>query len=339
MTGQPIHDDYNKWQRRLDELYRNRLADMEQLDLTVENLHGLHEKLMRETIQVAIEKTESERGKVPARFTFFVMGSAGRAEQLQWSDQDHAIIFEQEDAANKKENQSYFLSLGEEIVEALECVGYERCDGNVMASNLKWCKSREDFRQQLLGWLREDTWEHMRYVLTFFDGRAILGPEHFLSELKESIFNEVTQNKQLLQRFKNNTGRMRNGIGLFGQLLTETEGDHKGTFDLKQLALFPYVNGLRLLAIQEEITSPQTLKRFEELPDQHSDIQNYQASYRRLLEKRIAWQSPIQSYDDIHHVNVNQLDTHDKKQLKEWIKEGRELYHMVEKIVGSSHSL
>lgn len=339
MTGQPIHDDQNKWQRQLDELYRKRLVDMKELDLTVENLHELHEKLMRETIEIAITKTESEQGEVPAHFTFFVMGSAGRAEQLQWSDQDHAIIFEQKDETDKQEHQAYFLKLGENIVEALEAVGYERCDGNVMASNPKWCKSRQEFEAQLKGWLREDTWEHMRYVLTFFDGRVLMGPDHYLNELKEALFNEVSQNKQLLQRFKNNTGRMRQGIGLFGQLLTETEGEHKGSFDLKQLALFPYVNGLRLLAIQEEITAPETLKRFEELSDERSDIKRFQSSYYRLLEKRIEWQSSVQTYERIHHVNTDRLEAKEKKQLKEWIKEGRELYHMVEKIIGSSHSL
>ena len=334
MSGLPNQNEQNRWQDRLDELYQKRLSDLKKIEPTIQNVHELHEKLMKETLQVAIEKTESEWGSVPAHFTFFVMGSAGRAEQLFWSDQDHGIIFEQKEGTDKEELQTYFLELGETIVDALEAVGYERCDGNVMASNKKWCKSRQDFTDQILRWLKEDTWENLRYLLTFFDGRVVSGSEEFLTDLKQTIFKEVQRNPQLLNRFKDNTGRLRNGIGMFGQLLTETEGKHKGTFDLKQLALFPYVNGLRLLAIQEEVLASETLERFQQLSESHSNIKKYEPSYRKLLEKRLMWQQSIDQYDYIHHLQVSSLDSDEKRQLKQWIKEGRELYHKVEQIVG-----
>ncbi|MDQ0207113.1 DUF294 nucleotidyltransferase-like domain-containing protein [Alkalicoccobacillus murimartini] len=334
MSGLPSHNQEKKWQSRLDELYKKRLSDMAEHELTIESVHELHEKLMKDTIQIAIEKTESEQGRVPAHFTFFVMGSAGRSEQLFWSDQDHGIIYEQKEEANTEELQSYFLTFGETIVESLEAVGYERCDGNVMASNKKWCKSREDFAEQLNRWLKEDTWENLRYLLTFFDGRVVLGPEEYLADLKQVIFDEIEQNPVLLERFKDNTGRLRNGIGMFGQLLTEETGTYKGTFDLKQLAMFPYVNGMRLLAIQEELQTPETLERFRQLPETIDSIKKYEPSYRKLLEKRLIWQKSIDNYDHIHYLKVSELDSDEKKRLKQWVKEGRELYHKVEKIVG-----
>ncbi|TSB44997.1 DUF294 nucleotidyltransferase-like domain-containing protein [Alkalicoccobacillus porphyridii] len=334
MSGLPSKKQDGNWQSRLDELYQKRLSDMKNIEPSIQKVHELHEKLTKETIQIAIEKTESEWGTIPTHFTFFVMGSAGRAEQLYWSDQDHGIIYDQSDEDEDQDLQSYFLTLGENIVEALEAVGYERCDGNVMASNKKWCKSREDFAKQIKGWLREDTWENLRYLLTFYDGRVVWGEENYLSELKHIIFAEVTNNPELLDRFKHNTGRLRNGIGLFGQLLTETSGKYKGTFDLKQLALFPYVNGLRLLAIKEEVEAAETLSRFQHISDEHDAIKKLEPSYKKLLEKRLLWQQSIDDYDFIHHLQVSKLSSEEKKQLKEWIKEGRELYHKIEKVVG-----
>lgn len=333
MSGLPKTDE-TSWQKQLDLLYQNRLSDMENIEPTIQTVHLFHEKLMKEALQIAKAKTESEWGTIPAHFTFFVMGSAGRAEQLFWSDQDHGLIYEVADGADEQELQEYFLAFGENIVSSLEAVGYERCDGNVMASFKRWCKSKEDFANQIKQWLSNDTWENLRYLLTFFDGRVVLGKEQYLSELKELIFAEVKQHPELLDRFKQNTGRLRNGIGLFGQLLTETQGIHKDTFDLKQLALFPYVNGLRLLAIQEEIQDAETLARFQQLPHHYEEIKSLEPSYKKLLEKRFQWQQSIHEYEFIHHLKVSKLSSDEKKQLKDWIKEGRELYHKIEKVVG-----
>ncbi len=41
-------------------------------------LNDAHDEWIKETIALAIQKVESERGPSPAHFAFFLMGSAGR---------------------------------------------------------------------------------------------------------------------------------------------------------------------------------------------------------------------------------------------------------------------
>ncbi|GAF64385.1 hypothetical protein BTS2_1278 [Bacillus sp. TS-2] len=319
---------------RLKELYHERISAMKNLTPSIESVFKFHEQLMFEAIEVAQKKVESEWGSPPAHFAFFLLGSGGRGEQLYWSDQDHGIVYEDaEDEDAQEKLQEYFLHLGKEIVHALEAVGYEKCSGKVMASYPRWCKSLTAWQEQLKLWLREDTWEHLRYALTFFDSRTFMGEDTLLKKLKETIFSTLKNQPQLMTRFAENTGRLKTGVGLFNQLLTETKGRQQGKLDLKQIVNFPYVNGLRLLALKESIFEPSTLKRFEELPSQYHFIKRYQKTYQKVLEYQLAWQQGIESYDAIHYLQLEKLTKEEKAQLKNWIKKGRKLYAEIESLV------
>ncbi|WP_088104487.1 DUF294 nucleotidyltransferase-like domain-containing protein [Halalkalibacter urbisdiaboli] len=325
----PSHES-DDWERCYQVLKIERMQEMQGLEPSPEALHLLHESLMKKAVRLAIEKNESEWGPAPAHFAFFVMGSAGRHEQSFWSDQDHGLVFDSEDEAV----QDYFLRLGEEIVLVLEKAGYEKCDGKVMASNPRWCKSLKGWYEQIDAWLENDTWENLRFALTFFDSRVLIGEHSFIHSIKERLFTTLQKEPRLLDRLADNTGRLRRGVGPFGQLLVETKGEHQGKFDLKQIALFPFVNGLRLLALKEEIYETSTHSRFELLPAKYKRVKALQTSYDQLLQKRLVWQRDVTTYDDIHYLSVKKLSTEDKKQLKKWVQEGRDLYKHIESLMG-----
>ena len=90
--------------------------------------------------QRLIEFAIEEMGEPPARFAFMALGSEGRREQTMVTDQDNAIIFE--DVPNEKysEVNRYFLYLGEKINLWLDRIGYQYCNGEVMAGNPQWCQ-------------------------------------------------------------------------------------------------------------------------------------------------------------------------------------------------------
>ncbi|WP_100405784.1 DUF294 nucleotidyltransferase-like domain-containing protein [Bacillus solitudinis] len=324
------HED--DWLKRFEMLKDERMADMKHVKPSLEALRLRHEALIKKSVRLAIEKIESEWGPPPTHFAFFVMGSAGRSEQSYWSDQDHGLVY----AEANESFQDYFLKLGEAIVDALEFAGYERCDGKVMASATRWCKSKQAWKEQLQHWLKEDTWENLRYASTFFDGRHVIGDSILLQEMKEMFFSFLEENPYLLRRFSENTGRLRRGIGPFGQLIVETKGEHQGQFNFKQVALFPYVNGLRLLALKEGIYETATLQRFQQLPESYQRIKDFQSSFKALLAKRLEWQCNVTSYDDIHYLSVKHLPSEDKRQLKKWVQEGHNLYKHIETLMGRS---
>jgi CBS domain-containing protein len=291
-------------------------------------LNQFHDRLMKETVQKAIEKIESELGPAPAHFAFFIMGSAGRSEQAIWSDQDHGIIF-----AGGEESKPYFLKLGIEISNGLSVVGYERCDGKVMASNPKWCNSMNAWEQQIGGWLKEASWESLRYFSTFFDSRVLLGDDCFLSKLKELAFQHLREEPYLYIRLLENISHIKKGIGILGQLLPNSSGKETGYINMKEVILFSYVNSLRLLSLKEEILAPSTLTRFQQLSNDYKDIKKYQLDFEKLLKFRLYYKKYSKSYADVHFLKITSLSKSEKQELKQIMKNGYKLFAETKNII------
>lgn len=294
-----------------------------------EKLNKFHDDVMMKVVNVATIKIESEWGSPPAHFAFFMMGSAARSEQSVWSDQDHGIIYEEE----VEGAQDYFLKLGHEIANGLAIAGYEECDGRVMASNHRWCKSLLSWEEQLHQWVDQESWETIRYMLTFFDSRVFLGKEELLVRMKRIIIGRIERNPNLLNRCLDNVGRVKKAIGLFGHLLPEPYGQYSGAIHVKQAVLFPYVNALRLLALQEGILAPSTITRFHQLSQSYPSIEKFEESFHQLLDFRLRLQKNSNNYEDVHYLPLKQLTRLDKQLLKRFIKDGRALFKETAKII------
>ena len=291
-------------------------------------LSRFHDKLMVIAVELALEKIKSEQGLPPACFSFFVMGSAGRHEQSVWSDQDHGIIY-----GGSDEFESYFIRLGEEITLALSNVGYEYCDGKVMASNPLWCKSISTWEEQILRWLDEESWESLRYFSTFFDSRVLIGDETFLTKLKEVAFLKLNTNPNLYCRLLDNVSHLKKGVGIFGQLLTREYGEEAGKVNLKENVFFPYVNSMRLLALKANVTSPSTLARFRELSEVYRTVNIFESDFVNLLNYRLRFQKQAKNYRDVHLLSVGGLTKQDKHELKWMMKQGYRLFSETKTII------
>ncbi|MBA2176652.1 hypothetical protein H0266_17325 [Halobacillus locisalis] len=289
-------------------------------------LNAFHDQLIYQTVALAKDKVESEQGSPPAPFAFFLMGSAGRYEQSVWSDQDHGILFE-------GDNQEYFLRLGSEISDGLAVVGYEYCEGDVMASNPLWCQSYHSFEKQTLDWLNEASWQTMRHFSILFDSRVLVGEAEYLLALKQRIFKALQEEPRLMSRFIDNVNYIKKGIGVFGQLLPEQQGEKRGTIQLKQTAYFPYVNALRILALFQGVSSPSTISRFEQLAGTYPSIAEYEKDFRELLDFRLRFRKEASSYEMVHLLPLECLSKHDKQQLKRLIKRGQSLFSAAKSIV------
>lgn len=292
-------------------------------------LNKFHDKLMRRTVQIALKEVESEWGSPPTHFAFFVMGSAGRSEQSVWSDQDHGIVYDGENPLF----HDYFLKVGQEITKGFAVTGYEKCDGNVMASNPYWCKSTIEWEKQILAWLDEADWESLRYFSTFFDARVLVGKEDLLQRVKQVAFLKLAEVPSLYQRLYENVGFIKKGLGIFGQLLPKEKGEDAGNINIKQTILFPYVNALRLLALLEKIPESSTLKRFQRLPEEYASIKKYQTDFLKLLNYRLYFQKETVNYEKVHLLHVKSMSANEKESLKELIKNGRKLFKETKKMI------
>ncbi|NRD77972.1 hypothetical protein HPT25_11310 [Bacillus sp. BRMEA1] len=298
-------------------------------------LNKFHDEIMKLTIKKALEIITNQLGPLPCSFCFFVMGSAGRMEQSLWSDQDHGIVYREKN----DEVKNYFWQLGKEISRGLFDAGYQYCDGGVMASNLLWCKSLEEWQIQISNWLDESNWESIRYLMIFMDARPLFGEELYVQMLKEQIY--YIQNKSVqMTKFLNNSLYMKKGINVLGKLLTETHGPYTGSLNIKEIGLFPYVNAARLLALKENHQEPSTVARIGGaseaiLPSRLKDL--YQHQFIQLLNYRLSY-AQHSNYHTGHYLPINKLTKEEMKEFKDIIRNGTALFNTVRKLIEKEDS-
>jgi CBS domain-containing protein len=298
-------------------------------------LNQLHDDILKQVLELSINQVFARFGPPPSPFSFFVMGSAGRSEQSVWSDQDHGIIYlDQSD-----EVKAYFLALGTEISNGLYQAGYPYCDGGVMASNPLWCKSLTEWQQQLQQWVLESSWESIRYLLIFLDGRSVYGEQVYVKHLKTYVYQTVHKD-HLVTKFLNNTMYLKKGINVLGKLLVETHGQNSGSLNIKEIGNFPYVNAVRLLAIKENLFETSTLSRLERIPTAWippADKEGFKQHFLKLLTYRLKFGDHT-DYDSGHYLPINRLTKEQTKEFKDIIKYGAAFFQTVRKLLEKDDS-
>ncbi|MGY4688256.1 DUF294 nucleotidyltransferase-like domain-containing protein [Salibacterium sp. K-3] len=298
-------------------------------------LNEAHDRWVLETTALAVDRVQNERGIPPAHFVFFVMGSAGRKEQGIFSDQDHGIVFED---GREAASQDYFLALGAELREGMAVVGYPRCEGKVMASQPRWCRSREAWKTQIEQWVEADKWETLRHLLTFIDARPLVGKTELLEDVKQHVFHLVAEQPKLLTRLSQNISYLRQGVNAFGQLLPDEKGPYAGSIHIKDIGFFPYVHAMRLLSIKEGILETPTLERMQKTADAYPFAADREKHFKNLLEIRSAFADKQQSYEDVHYIPIDALTKDQKQKLKAAVKEGKTLFQHTKKLAESGEN-
>jgi CBS domain-containing protein len=291
----------------------------------MKSLNEFHDKVLNSVFTLSVKRLD--KGTPPCKYSWFITGSGGRFEQGLISDQDHGIIFE----THTDENAAYFSALGSELSYGLNAVGYPYCQGNVMSSNPIWCKSVNDWKNQLLAWMKASSWESIRYLQIFYDARTLKGKESFVPILKSFIYDYQKEHPYLLKRLMENILHIKNAIGPLGQLLVEEHGDHQGSIDLKYSAFLPYVNAVRLLAIKEGVQETSTLKRMSHLmrfSGYGTELEEYKKNFELLLKYRL-FLFDVESYKETHFLSIKSLSKEEKKIIKKVLKDGKKLHQFV----------
>lgn len=214
--------DIKKWMQQV-------LEDEEH----IQSFNNVYDRAMILVVEQALQKFSPP----PCTFSWFVLGSGGRGELVSSSDQDHGIIFE------KTGHEDYFQRLGKEISNGLFTLGFAYCEGKVMSSERQWCKSIDEWREQILIWRSSEDLKDIRYMQMIIDVRVVYGSVFLQQQMKEAIF-PIEQ--PLLELLATNMSLIKKGLTPLGQLIV----DQQQRFDYKNSIYVPYVNSVRLLKLQ-----------------------------------------------------------------------------------------
>ncbi|WP_077211282.1 DUF294 nucleotidyltransferase-like domain-containing protein [Bacillus dakarensis] len=301
-------------------------------------LNKFHDMVMKRVFDIAI--AQLGKGNPPCPYSWFVTGSGGRFEQSIISDQDHGIIYE----VSSEENNLYFKELGNEIAYGLNEVGYPYCQGNVMCSNPRWRKSRDKWKEQLLQWMEEGSWESIRNLQIFYDARTLTGEIYYVHDLKGFIYEYQKEHPRVLKRLMDNVKHIKNVIGPLGQLMVEGHGIHQGKLDLKYSAFLPYVNAIRLLSIKEGLKATSTIHRINGLINANKKygpiLTTSKNNFIELLKYRFSFHQG-ETYEGTHFLDVDKLSKSERKEIKRIIKDGKKLHNYVCNLIekGDNHGI
>lgn len=265
-------------------------------------------------------------GEPPCRFVFMIMGSEGRKEQTLKTDQDNAIVYEdvEDDAAVATRN--YFLKLGETVCNWLDQVGYEFCDGGVMAKNPKWCQPLGTWTQHFSSWIHAAEAEDLFQASIFFDFRTGYGDRSIVDDLRRFLFKSLGGWSGFFRHLTENALYFKPPLGFFRSFVVESKGEHRNKLDIKK-AMTPIVDFARIYALKHQIAETNTLERLHQLYikkilswDEYNELEQ---SYGFLMQTRFLRQVTAVLEENAppdNYVNPKQLSGIEQTMLKEIFK-------------------
>lgn len=191
-----------------------------------------------------------------AKSCLLVMGSEGRGEQVLKTDQDNALIYDDQFSADQ------IMPYAEEFSRVLDGFGYPPCLGKIMINNPLWCQSISAFKHTVTQWCKNPTPEHMMHLAIFMDAKAVSGDADFLAQVQSHLHRHLDNDAGMLMSFARAVNQFdEDGRGFFAQIL----GQKKHKMDIKKMGIFPVVHGVRALSMQAKISETNTFERISKL--------------------------------------------------------------------------
>ena len=226
----------------------------------------INDRVTRRVIALTLEDFAARgRGTPPTSFAWMSLGSEGRQEQTLTTDQDNGLIFEDLPPGAEAEAQAWFLSFAAQVVDGLEVCGFQRCKGNVMASNPELCLSASRWRGLFSGFIQDPQGETLFRATIFFDFRCLAGNRELVQALRAGMNALVARNRSFIRQMAGVMLHFPTPVNTLEWRLRNLLGLRPAPLDIKRQAIVPLVNAVRLLALAHAIDETNTLARLDAL--------------------------------------------------------------------------
>lgn len=261
---------------------------------------------------------ERELGPPPCPYSWVVLGSEGRMEQVLLSDQDNALVY-LEDGGDAR---AYFTSLASRVVDGLIQAGFPRCPGGYMATN--WCRPLANWEALFRQWLEVPEPQALLEAQIFLDFRAVHGGLSL--EPLDEILLAGGRRALFLHQMARAALTFRPPLGPFGRIHTD-----EGAVDLKAGGIAATVMLARVYALAAGAGARPTLERLGAAADagtlSRSGAEILAETFRFLTRLRLQEQlrSLRAGEPPSNRVLVEALSPLERRRLKEALQAVRKL--------------
>ncbi|MEO0604155.1 MAG: DUF294 nucleotidyltransferase-like domain-containing protein, partial [Myxococcota bacterium] len=308
LTRARTDGDLKAVRERLDGIVERYLEAELPIDFVARVAAAVTDQITRRAITLALEV----QGDAPVPFVWLALGSQGRREQLLRTDQDNALLFA------SGSHQDWFLELSERVVASLHEVGFERCPGDMMANNPRWCLDLEAWTSVFDAWIQVPEPRALLHANIFFDFRALHGESSLEAQLREHVFDSVTSEGRFLPMLADNALANPAPLSFFGSFVLERTGEHQKQFDIKGRAMMPFADAARVLALEHGVREVGTIARYEavarKVPSLAKVCTAAARAYAPLMEVRT--RQGFAHTDSGRFVDVDELDVYDRQRLR-----------------------
>ena len=252
-----------------------------------------------------------------------VMGSEGRGEQILKTDQDNALIIDDNCSLSNEE----ILKFTHEYTEYLVDFGFPRCEGNIMVSNPYWCRRQKDYKDLIYEWITQPSGDNFMNLAIFYDAMAVNENRAMLTELKEYIFKIGSTSKTFYMHFAKIIMDFDVPLGFFDGFVFDSKNkEHNNEIDIKKGGIFIIVQSIRTLSLEYKSMRLNTIKRIKELQEKGELDEEFASelieAFKFLLTIKL--KSNLEKMDSgeviDNYINPDNLNTMEKDLLKDSFK-------------------
>lgn len=217
----------------------------------------------RSFIQRLIDLAEKELGPPPVPYSFMVLGSMARDEQLIVTDQDNALVLD--DRFDPAEHDDYFLRLATFVSDGLAACGYSYCKGEIMATNPKWRQPLSVWKRYFSEWIERPNPKALLNSNIFFDLDSVSGETDFVEQLRELIAHKASRNPNFLALMARNSLNRTPPLGIFRTFVMEQDGKQRNIINLKGRGTAPLTDLIRVHALAIGSTAQNSHDRLDDI--------------------------------------------------------------------------
>ena len=264
-------------------------------------------------------------------YCWLALGSEGRIEQTLYTDQDNGIIFSTTDIGSEQTARQTLLAFAYDVNQALDACGFPLCQGNIMASNPKWCLSTEEWRARFSTWISSPDPAAIMHSSIFFDFRALDGNGQLAASLRHWLNQTLTQHPVFLRFLTQNAVSRKPPLGLFRDFVTGQDN----MLDLKTQAAVLFVDAARILALQTGSIHTNTVLRLKEagpkagLRQEQADAYAEAFLYIQLLRMQLHHQAAEKNRPYTNQIDPGTLNALDSRILREAFRLAKSLQSML----------